>query len=169
MTAFGFAKEILSADLIENGAFCHFRDPTTDEPLYRPGAIDPETGNIDESKRVGAYVRSVNSKVYEEFLDRVTRKAMSQNRRAKNEAQKQEVVFQQLKAERPENFSVLVTRLVNTDPERVGEIVPTHEEKVAIVKDPHNSPFVDQVINFAQDPANYGVADEAPKGNADAA
>ena len=170
MTAFGFAKTVYSVDLIEDGAFCHFRD-ADGELLYLPGAIR-EDESIDESKRIGAYVRSVDSKTYEKFLDEVTRKSMAKNRKAKTEAQKVEAVFQQLKDERPANFAVLVTRLVNTDPDHPGEFEPTREQKLEIVGLPEASSFVDQVINFANDKSNYPAPKaeaKADAGNADAA
>jgi hypothetical protein len=157
---FDFLSGLVSANLIENGAFCHFLSPEDGTPLYLPGARNEDTGELNPDMRVGAFVRSTSSQVYEKHLDDVTRKALAGNRKAKNnEALKQELVVQQLKKDKPESFAVLVSRFVNTSTKRpIGEWTPTNDEKLALASNPHNRWMVDQVVNFAEDISNFPTA-----------
>lgn len=161
---FSFAASRLSVDLIEDGAFCHFTDPATGELLYLPGPR-LEDGSLDPKLRVGAYVRSAFSQVYEKHLDEATRKGISGNKRAKTDEQKQLLIFKQIKEDMPGSVAVLVRAFLNTSAEEPGEWVPSYEEKFAIASDPHQKPYMDQITKFAEDSTNY----PADAGNVDAA
>lgn len=163
---FDFVESMLAADLMEDGAFCHWTNPATGEPAYLPGALKAD-GTMDESKAVGAYVRSTSSKVYAAFEERVLRRSVGSNRKARSEAQRQEIILAQMKNEAPERFAVLIARFQNTSLKAPGVWTPTEDEKKAIAADPHNKAIVEQNFAFAADPANYGMAEETA-GNADA-
>lgn len=150
---FDFISSLLSDQLIEDGAFCHFNSPADGEPLYLPGA-KRDDGTMDESKAVGAFVRSTSSKAYDAHIDAVTRKAVSGNRKAKTDAQKQELVLKQLKEEAPQGFAVLVARFQNTSLAG-GVWSPSIEEKLALASDPQNKWMVDRVNEFAGNTENY--------------
>jgi len=165
---FSFVASRLSVNLLEEGAFCHFNDPATGDPLYLPGATLPD-GSKDPAKKVGAYVRSTASKIYDAHVKRVTRRAIAENRKAKTELARQEVVVAQLEKERPEGFAVLVARFLNTSVTEPGEWEPSAEEKMAIAMDPHQSSIVSQVQTFAEESTNYPAEEIAAEGNAEAA
>lgn len=159
---FDFVTSLLSNNLIEDGAFCHFNSPADGEPLYLPGA-KREDGSMDASKAVGAYVRSTASKAYDAHIDAVTRRAVSGNRKAKTEAQKQDLVLKQLKEESPTSFAVLIARFQNTSTAG-GVWAPVFEEKLTLAADPTNRWMVDFCLKFAENTENY----PAEAGNADA-
>ncbi len=164
-----FVQSQLDTNKVENGVFCHWANtPNDGMPLYLPGAKNPD-GSMDPNKRVGAIVRSTNSKAYDAHIDAVTRRSVQQNRKAKNEAVKQEIILAQLKKERPETFATLVVAFVNTSIESPGQWVPTEEEKIELARDPNNEWFVKQVIDFGEDISNFGEEAETDVGNVAAA
>lgn len=163
MNQFDFVESLLADDLLEQGAFCHWLNPATGEPLYLPGDAMAD-GTPNPELAVGAYVRSTSSVAYEEFEKRSTRSNVSLNRKARSEAQRQEIILAQIDKETPQKFAVLVTRFKNTSIGNPGEWVPTEAEKLEIARTPKNKAIVLQTLAFSEDTANYPAA-----GNADAA
>lgn len=167
---FDFVQSLMAVDLIEDGAFCHYKNPVTGEPVYLPGA-DTGDGKMDESKAVGAYVRYVGSNANKDFEDKHVRLCGERLRKAKTEAQRQDAIMVNGAAERPGRFAALVSRLQNTSLKEPGVWAPTLEQKLEIARDIHNKDFVDQMLNFAYEASNYPGAppaalDEAAPGNA---
>lgn len=154
---FDFVDGLLGHDAIEDGAFCHWLDPRTGEPLYLPGAKRKD-GSMDPELAVGAYVRSTSSKAYDAFEKSLARRSITASRRARSESQRQEVVFKQIETERPERFAALVTRFKNTSQAKPGVWTPTDEEKSTLAANTHMKPFVDHVMTFAEDISNYPAA-----------
>lgn len=154
----------VAADTIEDGAWLHLVSPAGEE-LF----LDKE-----KTKPVRIKVRSTSSKAYEQHEDTVTRRALSENRKAKSETQKQQAVLAQMKRQQPAGFAALVTGMENVSTDQPGLITPTDQEKFDFASDPHNRWVVDQVMDFARDAENYssgGVrpGNDSSAGNAEAA
>jgi hypothetical protein len=165
MSGFSFVSSLVAVDLIEDGAFCQFNHPETGEPLYLPGA-QREDGSFDASKAVGAYVRSTSSQAYDAFKKTLTRTNFRSGRRAKSEVQRDEVLLSNMEKEDPAKLCVLITRFQNTSLQApgLGVWTPSEEEKLVIVKDPHNKVHMDKCLVFADEIANYPSSEGAAPG-----
>ena len=158
-----------SADAIEEGVWLQLLGPD-DEPMFlKPNADDPTLSQFPCRFRV----RSVLSKAFDAAQDEQAKMAANRARRLKG-AQQRNAVMEELKKERPKNFSVLVTEVENIDTDKPGESgKPSRSELLAFAEDPNNRFWVDQVLDFAADNRNYGgkAEDQDPTGkpSADAA
>lgn len=159
MSDFDFVESLIGADLMEEGAFCQFLHPQTGEPLYLPNSKRAD-GTYDPDKAVGVYVRSTASRAFAQWQDELLRRAVGNGRRAKTEAQKEEVALKQIKSERPEKFVVLVTRFQNTASKAPGVSTPSDDEKRALAQNPNLGPILDRIFAFAEDMANYPAGND---------
>lgn len=151
---FAFVDDVVVESKLEDGVWLHLSGPDG-EPLYL---------GADKTKPVRVKVRSTASRAYEAHQDAVTRKALAENRKAKNDAQRQQAVLNQMKREGPKGFAALVAAFENTSPEALGVWIPSDDEAVAFASHPKTKFIVDQVNAFAADQSNFGH-----EGNADAA
>lgn len=145
------ALRILSANAIENGAFCHFTVP---EDMPNGGVLmylDP----VNKQHPVGAMVRSSDSKFFRSKGFSLQTKAMSAAKRAKANEQDR-VIQDQMEMERPRRFAALVVCLRNPSVEEKGDIVLDEEELADMGNDGEFQWMVNQVMAFAFNAANFG-------------
>lgn len=143
---FTFVDDVVVETKLEDGVWLHLLGPDN-EPLH--------LGN-DKTKPVRVKVRSTASRAYEAHQDAVTRKALAENRKAKNDAQRQQAVLNQMKREGPKGFAALVVAFENTSPQALGVWVPSEDEAAAFAAEPKVKFIVDQVNAFAADQTNFG-------------
>lgn len=162
---FSALSKAFNDDAIEQGAWLHLVGPDG-EPMYlKPHPTDPKKSEHP----VRFKVRSTLSTTYEQHLDAVQKRAASQARKLKGERQRQ-AMLEELKKERPKSFAALVSEVQNIDESQPGKGgSPTYDELFAFASESQNKFWVDQALEHATDPANYGgeAAPAVVEGNAD--
>lgn len=153
-------------DLIENGAWLHFTGPDG-EPLFLT------VGEGDKARKVPvrARVRSMLSQKYDQHMDRLQTGAASRARKLKGEEQRRKALLKEMKENQPKAFAALVAEFENISKSALGTVTPPESDLLHFALQPKNKVWVDQVLEFAADNANFGAgaADEASPGNADGA
>lgn len=165
-SAFSFdaLESAFSEDLIENGAWLHFVGPDG-EPLSIP------TGKLDADKNpitvpVRARVRSMLSVKYDQHMDRLQTGASSRARKLKGEEARRKLLIREMKENQPKAFSALVAEFENISKAALGSVRPPESDLLHFALQPKNKVWVDQVLEFAADNANFGSEGEgASPGN----
>ena len=167
---FDVFDKVVNTDTIENGAWLHYRDPGSDEPLYIGNDGRPTTIETDRPCR--ALVRSTMSNAFDGHLDSVQRASANRARQQRGKAG-QDAMLAQLKLERPKSFAALAIAFENVSADAEGEIRPSKEELIKLATPRFRMWMVDQTLEFASDPVNYGGVvlkkpgeDEDDQGNA---
>jgi hypothetical protein len=148
-----------SEDRIESGAWFRPSYPTG------PKEGDPMVGENGEPVRLR--VRSVDSAPYREYLTQRSRKNVGTMVAGKGRKGQKELVNNTTRDDRAEQFAVLVSGLENVD--KPGKITtPEQDDLLKFVAD-HDKDrgwilrsgmvwLVDAVIEFANEPTNYGAS-----------
>lgn len=166
--SFDALESAYSDDLIENGAWLHFVGPDG-EPLFIP------TGQKDEKQNpikvpVRARVRSMLSVKYDQHMDRLQTGASSRARKLKGEEARRKLLLKEMKENQPKAFAALVSELENISAGALGTVTPPESDLLHFALQPRNKVWVDQVLEFAADNANFGAdAEGNTPGNADGA
>ena len=150
-------------DRIENGAWLHFTGPDG-EPLFLPGKGDTKLP-------VRVRVRSMLSTKYDLHMDRLQSGAASRARRLKGEEQRRKALLKEMKENQPKAFAALVAEFENISAAKLGAVSPPESDLLHFATQPKNKVWVDQVLEFAADNANFGAGagDDATPGNEDSA
>lgn len=174
---FDAINEVVNADAIENGAFLHLKHPTERMPGSSEGKplyMSPEgklvtagdDGRVPEGSRpMRALVRSTDSKAFRNSDLKHQTKAMSEVNRAKLR-EKDALVEENTKLDRPRRFSALLITLENVSKEAPTQ-TPDEAAKIAMALDGKFQWLVNQVMEFAYEGDNFGIVKPAgePKGN----
>jgi len=163
--SFDALESAYSDDLIENGAWLHFVGPDG-EPLYLT------VGEGDKAKRVPvrARVRSMLSVKYDAHMDRLQTGASSRARKLKGEEQRRKLLLKEMKENQPKAFAALVSELENISRAALGTVSPPESDLLHFALQPKNKVWVDQVLEFAAENANFGAdAEGNTPGNAEGA
>lgn len=158
--SFDVLDDAYSADAIENGAWLHFLGPDQ-EPMYLT------IGEGDKAKKVPvrARVRSMLSVAYDKHMDQLQTGTANKARKLKGDEARRKLLLREMKENQPKAFAALVVELENISRGALGVVSPPQSDLLHFALITKNKVWVDQVLEFAADNANFGAA----AGNADSA
>lgn len=141
-------KQSVSEDRMENGAWLHFKNSITGEPLY----LDPETKLLPTR----ALVRSSRSKAFRSKHEALLNRFDAKTARARpREAAAIRAVEGHL--ERGRKLAVVVVQWDNVDLEKPGiQPGPTEDEALVLDQETTMQDYIDQIFAFAAEDENYG-------------
>ena len=160
--SFDALESAYDEDKIENGAWMDFIGPEQ----------EPWTITVDgQTYQVRAKVRSMLSTKYDKHMDRMQTGAASRSRKLKGEEQRRQALLKEMKENQPKSFAALVSEMENISKARLGTIVIPESDLLHFALQPRNQKWVQQVLDYAADDANYARTDAAPAapGNASGA